>query len=228
MKKYELHAHTSECDLYSQVSGKEHVRRLYEKGYSGMVITDHYFCHFNDWFFEELCGKTKEEIIKRRLKGYYAAREEGEKIGFTVLPGAEVRFDGQINDYLIYGADEEFFYKAPYLNELSGLEELKSILPDDIVIVQAHPFRNKMTVCDPSHLFGIEVYNGVTEDYRNEMALGFASHYGKAFTSGSDTHGHDAVGRGGIATERDIKTPKQLAEVLKSGQYSLIKKGEIV
>ena len=91
MYKYELHAHTSECDLAARLSARDLVRLYKEKGYDGMVITDHYFKTFFDWFENELSGLTHEETVRRWLKGYYTAREEGERIGFTVLPGAEVR-----------------------------------------------------------------------------------------------------------------------------------------
>ena len=48
MNKYELHAHTSECDLVAKLSGAELVRAYADRGYSGMVITDHYFSIFFD------------------------------------------------------------------------------------------------------------------------------------------------------------------------------------
>ncbi|MBR5552468.1 MAG: PHP domain-containing protein [Clostridia bacterium] len=227
MGKFELHVHTRECDLYAVSHAADIVKLYHDAGYEGLVITDHYFEFFSDWFADELVGLSARDIAKRRLKGYYEAKNEGEKLGFTVLAGAEVRFDGTINDYLVYGADEEFFLSCPVLNELKNLDELKSVLPSDALIVQAHPFRNKMTVCDPTPLFGIEVYNGGTEPFRNEMAEIFASHYEKAMTSGSDFHSPAALGRGGIFCEKKIKTPKDLVDVLKSGDYRLIKGGKV-
>ena len=173
MPRYELHAHTSECDLAAHATAAELVRLYHAAGYSGMVITDHYFATFYKWFADELEGKTHREIMARRLKGYYEARNEGEKLGFTVLPGAEVRFDKSpygINDFLVFGCDEEFFLTAPRLNELSSLEELKAVLPENACVVLAHPFRVKMTVMDPAPLFGIEAHNGLTEPFRNGMA----------------------------------------------------------
>lgn len=227
MGKFELHVHTAECDKAACCNGADIVRMYKQAGYDGMVVTDHYFWVFYDWFADELEGLSQREIAKRRLLGYYKAKEEGEKIGFCVLPGAEVRFDGTINDYLLFGLDEEFFLSCPVLNRLKNLDELIPLLPEDALVVQAHPFRNKMTVCDPSPLFGIEVYNGGTEDFRNEMAEMFAKHYGKAFTSGSDFHSSGALARGGIYTDEKIERPSDLTRVLKSGNYKIIKKGEI-
>ena len=99
MFRFELHAHTAECDLFAHLSGAELVSAYAEKGYSGMVITDHYFSSFYTWFSDEIEGKPHREIIDRYLKGYRAAKEAGEKRGFTVLPGAEVRIDGDGNSF---------------------------------------------------------------------------------------------------------------------------------
>jgi len=96
------------------------------------------------------------------------------------------------------------------------------VLPANAVIVQAHPFRDNMTVCTPESLFGIEGYNGNTEKFRNEMAKLFAKHYKKAITSGSDFHNMSHLARGGIITQRKIYTSKDLADTLRGGEYSLI------
>jgi predicted metal-dependent phosphoesterase TrpH len=224
MNKYELHAHTAQCDKCARMGGAELVQLYAEAGYNGMVITDHYFSTFYHWFRDDISETDHKSMISRYLKGYYAAREEGEKRGFTVLSGAEVRFDGTINDYLVYGLEEDDFYRLPLLNRLKNLDELVAVLPSHAVVVQAHPFRDDMTVISPEPLFGIEVYNGGTDAFRNELAKLYATHYGKVMTSGSDVHILNSVGKGGIATERDIRCAKDLVDVLSSGDYTLITK----
>ena len=226
MNKYEMHSHTSECDLVAKLSGAELVRRYAEVGYSGIVITDHYFSTFYEWFADELSGADHKKFIDLYLRGYHSAREEGEKLGFTVLSGSEVRFDNVKNDYLVYGLEERDFYELPRLNKLKGVKELIEALPDYAVVVQAHPFRNNMVVKSPKPLFGIEAYNGGTDAFRNEMARIYAEHYGKAMTSGSDIHDINALAKGGIATERKILCSRDLVETLRSGEYSLIRTDE--
>ena len=226
--KYELHVHTKENDIVAHSTGAEIVKMHYENGYSGLVITNHYFDLFYEWFKADLIGKDHKGIIDRWLKGYDSAKNEGEKLGFTVLLGAEVRFSGSENDYLIYGIEPEFLYCAPLLNTLKNLDELKSILPSHAVIVQAHPFRDGMTVHNPKGLFGIETYNGATEMVRNDLADIFATHYDMAKTSGSDYHRPDNFGKGGIATSKKILTNQDLVQTLKSGEYALIKDGKII
>ena len=224
MYRYELHVHTSECDLAASAGGAELVRRYHAAGYDGMVITDHYFSLFYEWFAEELQGLDHRAVMERRLRGYYTARNEGEKLGFTVLPGAEVRFDHSpfgINDFLIYGCDEEFFLTAPRLNELTSLHALNALLPPEACVVLAHPFRVGMTVMEPSDLFGIEAHNGGTESLRNRLAAEFAAEKGLPVTAGSDCHHLDHACRGGIETSEKIRTPRDLSRALRSGAYRL-------
>ena len=223
MYRYELHSHTSECDRDAALSARELVRLYKDSGYDGMVITDHYIERFYTlWFPEDVKGLTHEQQVTRWLRGFRTAREEGEKVGFTVLPGAEVRFDDYPNDYLLYGLHEEFFYTVPRLNELKNVKELLSLMPEGVCVVHAHPFRNGMAVADPTGLFGIEAYNGGTEKFRNEMAHTYAEHYGLAKTSGSDIHSTARLAKGGIETPHKIATPEDLINVLRSGEYSLI------
>lgn len=223
MYKLELHAHTSECDHVAKLGGAELVQKYREAGYHGIVITDHYMSlFFSSWFPDSLSETEHRTKIERYLRGYYAARNEGEKLGFTVLCGAELRFDHCINDYLIYGLEEEDLYRLPFLSTLKDVAALNEILPKNAVVVQAHPFRNSMVVKDPSPLFGIEVYNGGTEAFRNKMAKLFAEHYGKAMTSGSDIHNINALAKGGIITDHRIQTAADLSATLRGGNYSLI------
>ena len=224
MHKYELHTHTFECDRDAYLSARELVRLYKEAGYDGIVITDHYIERFfTRWFPDEVAGLTHEQQVSRWLKGFRTAREEGERIGFTVLPGAEVRFDNHPNDYLIYGLHEAFFYTVPRLNELKNVNELLDLLPQDVCVVHAHPFRNNMVVETPAEgLFGIEVFNGGTDQFRNHLARQFADHYNLAMTSGSDVHSFNRLAKGGIITEHSIQTPEDLIRVLRSGEYSLI------
>ena len=117
-------------------------------------------------------------------------------------------------------------YTLPLLNRLKNLRELLAVLPDRAVVVQAHPFRDNMTVVSPDLLFGVEAHNGRTSPFRNKMARDYAEHYGKVMTSGSDFHKMKDLAKGGIATHRTVTCSAELVELLKSGDYSLIGKQE--
>ena len=228
MNKYDLHIHTKECDKCAELSGSEIVKIYKDAGYDGIVVTDHYFSLFFEWFKDEISMSNHKKIIERYLRGYYSAKNEGEKIGLTVLCGAEVRLDGTINDYLVYGLEEKDFYELPLLNRLKDVKELVYTLPDYSMVVQAHPFRDNMTVCNPELFFGIEGYNGGTEKIRNELAKVYAKHYQKSLTSGSDFHSRHHLAKGGIATMQKIRTSGDLRNVFSSGEYFLIENGQTV
>ena len=84
-----------------------------------------------------------------------------------------------------------------------------------------------MEVAAPSDgLFGMEVFNGGTDPFRNGLARTFAGHYGLAMTSGSDIHDLTRLAMGGIETEKRIRTPEDLVSVLRCGTYSLIENPE--
>ena len=90
-------------------------------------------------------------------------------------------------------------------------------------MVHAHPFRDDMVVETPAEgLFGMEVYNGGTERFRNEIARKYAEHFRLPMTSGSDIHDMTRFAKGGIETEHRIRTPEDLVRVLRSGEYTLI------
>ena len=141
---------------------------------------------------------------------------------FTVLPVAEVLLDGNcINDYLLYGLTEQDFYELPLLNRLSSLEELRNTLPTEVMIVQAHPFRNGMTVIPPDYLDGVEVCNGLTEPVRNKLADEYASAYKLIKTAGSDVHKLEHTIAAGMIFEKGIESPYDLTSQLKSGSCKL-------
>jgi hypothetical protein len=129
----------------------------------------------------------------------------GENLGVAVLLGLELRFDGTINDYLVYGIDESFLYNSPLLNTLT-LDTFLDILPADALVYQAHPFRDGMTVTNPSKLYGVEVYNGGTSADRNAFREALAEKYGLAEISGSDFHSLEHLAKGGVVFESTVRT----------------------
>lgn len=220
--KFELHTHTKENDICVNMTADEIVKAYKGAGYDGIVITNHFFDLSLEWYKDELAGCGHDGIIDYYLKGYKTAKATGDDIGMTVLMGLELRFDGTINDYLVYGVEQDFLYNSPLLNTLN-LDSFLKILPADAIVYQAHPFRNDMSVTDPKKLYGIEVYNGGTNRDRNEMAEVWAEKFKLKKISGSDFHSIHHLARGGVIFEQDVKDCKQLVKELKGERYSLIK-----
>ncbi|HHV97486.1 MAG TPA: PHP domain-containing protein [Clostridiaceae bacterium] len=210
--KYDIHVHTSETSRCGKIEATEVVRLYKEAGYSGIVITDHYY---KDYFDAIASGDWRVKI-ETYLKGYKKALEEGNNVGLTVLPGMEIRFNDYPNDYLVYGIDEQFLIDNPELYNLT-LPEFKNLISDkNILIFQAHPFRKGQTIEYPELLDGVEVYNGnPRHDSQNGVAYKFAKENNLKLISGSDFHQLPDLARGGIIVDKKITTIGELVEVLR-------------
>ena len=214
--KTELHAHTSEVSPCGHVTAPEVADRFIKEGYSSLVITNHY----SAYIINNLTGTWREKM-DYYMHPYYLMREHaGDRL--HVILGCELRFEGNINDYLIYGITEEFLRENPDLHKMS----LRSFAPlareNGFLVVQAHPFRNGIEIVSPELLDGMETFNGTpTYDGRNLIADAWAKRYNLLRTSGSDFHNPDQFGTGGILTSAAIRTGEELVAVLKSGDYTL-------
>ena len=221
--RFEMHIHTGDSNApVANIPAAKLVELYHEKGYDGMVFTDHFSEEAMDWLSPETQGFSHEQIIDRWLKSYRSAKEAGDRLGMKIFLGMELRFTDTINDYLVYGITEEFLKEHPPLHLLS-LDELNRIKTDDMLIYQAHPFRNRMVVGAPDKLFGVEVYNGATEYKRNLTADLWSEMYGLHKISGSDCHQLPQLAKAGLDFIDEIHTYQDLINALKQDRYTLIR-----
>ncbi|MBR6729124.1 MAG: PHP domain-containing protein [Clostridia bacterium] len=214
--KTELHCHTIESSICGKVEAKEVVKAYIEAGYSTLVITDHYG--------ERHIGRHGEvDEVEHFLQGYRAAKQAaGGKI--NIILGMEISLaQHSFNDYLIYGDVEAALSAHPDLYQFDLPEFCDFAHKNNLVVYQAHPFRNKITVVDPAPLDGIEVFNShPRHDSRNNIASDWAAHFKKRAIAGSDAHQMPDIARSGIIAETEITNEKELLSVLKKEAYSLI------
>ncbi len=215
--KYELHCHTGCVSRCGRVEPEKIVSLYKEKGYSGIVVTDHY----SPMTFKVSKLACPQKEINFYLEGYRRmAKAAGND--FTVLLGMELRHYFTANDYLIYGVDEKFLYNAG--NLLNAREkQVKSLcVKNSFLVFQAHPFRPGIRRCNPDYIDGIEVYNGKTSKKMNEKAYRWAKNENKLMISGSDFHTEKNLARGGIITDEPIKSNGDLLRILKTRNYEMI------
>lgn len=218
MKKYlyDLHIHTSESSGCGETCAADIVARYKGLGYDGIVITDHVGASAL-----RNRGETYDEKITNVLKGYRAAKALEDE-NFTVILGMELRFLENDNDYLIYGIDEEFMRRVN-LTEFEKPEDFVAVAKENnLAFFQAHPFRDGMTVLNPTILDGIEVYNGHGgHDSRNDIALCWAKKFGVRMISGSDFHYVSKAEPGGVYFEERHMDSKAVAKALLENRYTL-------
>lgn len=220
--RYELHCHTSEVSRCGTVSGADAARMYKEAGYDGLVITDHY----SPMTFSPLTVMRPQTAADFYMSGYRSALTQADE-NFTVLLGMELRYYATANDYLVFGVTEDFLKNSGNLMAMYPRRFYKKTHESGLIVVQAHPFREMMIRTNPKYLDGCEVYNGKQKSSSESANAERWSEENnmQVRTSGSDFHREKNLAMGGIETDRPIKNNAQLLQVLKSGEFSLIKNG---
>lgn len=225
MKKFyktELHAHTNPVSGCSDIDPKDLVLIYKENGYDSVAVTNHFIA-------DRLQGENGQEKVKWYLEDYYKCAEEGALIGLNVILGAEIRFTENNNDYLIFGICPEdlidIYKLLPY-----GIDNFyREYKNEKNIIIQAHPFRDKMEEVKPESLDGIEAFN-VHPNHNSR--IGVAAKYARdnklIAICGSDFHHYGQECLCGILTKKPLKDSYDVAKALKSGKYNMTIGGYMV
>ena len=216
--KYETHMHTSQASGCGQVDGAMQARIYKKLGYTGVVVTDHFF-NGNTCVPADL---PWEERVARYCDGYRAVKEEGDKIGLQVFFGMETNYHGM--EFLLYGLSEEWLKAHPDMLSWSVEKQYEMVKEAGGLVVQAHPFREAPYIHTmiqyPHAVDAMEGYNGLnanrTSEF-NERAVAYCKERGITMTGGSDAHAEVTL-RGGVVF------PEKWSDI---GDFiSAVKKGE--
>lgn len=226
MYKIETHLHTRYGSGCGKMNEHQIVSGYIAAGYHGLIVTDHYN-RDTRWYPRRYPGLPGTDLYGF-LEGYYRVREEGECRGLKVYKGAEIRFDGSLNDYLLIGYSDDLLREPEEVFKM-GLESFCALAwKDGAILIQAHPCRSScQPPCKPvpgRWLDGVEIFNGNPRaDNHNEDAAAFArSMEHLILMSGSDCHQPEDIGLGGIFTGRLPGDERELVRLLKQRKYTLI------
>ena len=221
--KYEMHMHTCPCSG-GGVDIREHIDALIKKGYSGAVVTNHFYNGDNridrslPW----------AEFVDFYRQDYLLGLQYAQKLDFDLLFGLEEHIsDGR--ELLIYGITPDFLDLHPELKMASAEVYASVVHAAGGVLYQAHPYRAKSYINKPFpfeclHLLdGIEVCNAGNLPEWDEKAKALADELGLATIAGSDAHSSENAGRAGIAARERIRNNEALVRILKSGAYTIFR-----
>ncbi len=219
-----MHIHTLKCSACSVMTAEELCHALYEGGFKGCVITNH-FINGNSTADRSLSWK---EIVKLYEEDYMELCEFAKQYDLDILFGIEEQVGGGL-EILVYGITPEFLYSHPELRK-ADIKTWRNLVNDNNgLIIQSHPFRKRDYIKNPmvlSDIDGIEVYNHCNMIEENLKAEEWAKkHSEMILISGADAHRNKdgLCSKGGIETDIRIKDNDTLISVLKSGNYSLLK-----
>jgi hypothetical protein len=210
------------------IKPEEIVDHFVSEGYSTLVLTNHLSRFtYKSKAKGDLSSWTWDEKINYYLNGYYDLCRAAEG-RLCVLLGVELRSNVDENDYLIYGVEEDFLRTSYDLIDRKIADISAMTHERGYLLFGAHPFRNNMRVTTPTLLDGIEVFNGnVKHDSRNDIARLWAEKFSLIAISGSDFHHlSDGLPTGGIITDSPITSNAELLDILRSGNYELIRNND--
>jgi hypothetical protein len=223
---YETHLHTEEASACAILSGAEQARLYKEAGYTGIIVTDHFF-NGNSCISKELPWGERIDLFCR---GYEEAKAEGDRIGLSVFFGWESTYDTQ--DFLIYGLDKEWLKGHPEMLSWSVEEQYKYVHADGGYVVQAHPFRirpyiKKIRVY-PNSVDAVEVINvGNCNAEYDRQAEAYAKVHQLPGLAGTDNHGRESW-NSGVAFDTRVNSIEEFLGIIKSGNYQLIRPKETI
>lgn len=227
MYKYEMHLHTRRCSACACATGEEMVISAKQKGYTGIVLTNHFY-RGNTAIDRQI---PWEDFVKEYQYDYLETKEAGEKHDIEVLFGIEEGYGGG-KEVLIYGIQPEKLIETPNFIRMDIAEISAFVRENDGFIACAHPFRDRDYISEPHKIPDItlfdaaESYNACNTPEDNEMAEQLCKRTGLPRISGGDVHIAGRLGKAGVAFYDRITNDRQLVAALKAGRYKLIIDGE--
>ncbi|NLK75513.1 MAG: histidinol-phosphatase [Clostridiales bacterium] len=220
MYRYETHLHTNEASACAICSGAEHVRNYKAAGYTGIIVTDHFFNGNSSVPWD----MPWEERVDMLCSGYEKAKEEGDRIGLSVFFGWEANFSG--TEFLIYGLDKQWLKSHPEILSWSIEEQYHNIHKDGGFIVHAHPFRIRSYIKEvrlfPEYVDAVEGINlGNRNDEFDSQALAYARRHNLPVTAGTDAHGYEAK-HSGMIFKHKLEDIHDFINSIKEGNYGLL------
>jgi predicted metal-dependent phosphoesterase TrpH len=185
---YETHLHTVIASACGVSRGRDYIRRYIDAGFSGIIVTDHFF-RGNTAISRRLPWR---KWVNRFCRGYEETREAGERLGLDVFFGWEETFDG-CDDYLVYGLDKAWLLDHPESRSWSRGEQFRAVNHYGGCVVQAHPFRERhyisRIILSSGCVNAVEAANaGNGERSYDALAARYADKLGLPKTAGSDIH----------------------------------------
>lgn len=221
MYRIETHLHTAYGSRCGWLGATALLHAYAAAGYDAICVTEHYSRTGFDYADIDLT--TPGSKTEAFLLGCRRLQRDAKKYGILIYEGAELRFDGSDNDYLLYGFPHDLLADPDKIIR----EGLAAFAPKcreaGALLIQAHPYRKTCTPAPPEYIEGIEVLNcNPRHESNNDLAYAYAQAHGLLMTAGSDCHRPGDEGITGIVSEVLPQDGFAFAALLRSGNYTLI------
>lgn len=211
--RYETHMHTSEVSLCGLSSAAEMVEAYIAAGYTGMVVTDH--------FFNGNCAVPRTlpwaERVEQLCRGYELAKAAVQGRRFHVFFGWE--YNHHCTEFLTYGLDKAYLLAHPDILQWEVTDYIRRVQEAGGFVSQAHPYRQRDYMdrirLFPKQVDAVEVYNATDPAAWNDMAKRYADMANLPYTAGSDAHQADIGPITGLAFDEELTTIADLVAAMR-------------
>ena len=221
---YETHMHTKEGSSCGVSRGREYIQKYLDLGYTGIIITDH--------FYNGNCAADRNlswnKWVHEFCKGFEHARDEGERRGLDVFFAWEESFNG--DDYLIYGLSKEWLLSHPEVCDWTRQEQFEEVRRYGGCVVQAHPFRLnyyiKQVHLYPELVDAVEAANSGNKQSFDALAWEYANKHKIPVTAGSDIHYAGDIRPNtvfGVCLDKKMETIADYVSAIKNNTISQLK-----
>lgn len=219
---YETHLHTSQASACARNTGAEMARACYEAGYTGIMVTDHFF------YGNSCVDKTLswQDWVEAFCAGYEDARAEGARLGLQVFFGWEACYQG--TEFLIYGLDKAWLLAHPEIKDITIGEQYRLVHASGGLVVHCHPYRDEAYIPKirifPEYVDAVEGVNATHSCIKSRShnkpefdarAREYAEQYGLPMTAGSDVHSTDLL-FGGMALQKKLDDVQAYVHLMKA------------
>lgn len=202
--KLDMHCHVAEGSLDSKVGVDEYISILKEKGFQGMLITDHDTYNGYRYWKKNLKGKKHTD--------------------FVVLKGIE--YDTKDAGHIIVIMPEMVKMRLLEVKGLSAAALIDFVHRHGGICGPAHPCGEKYLSYTNTKRFYkspelikrfdfVEGFNACEPVKSNEGAMWLSEKYNKPVTGGSDAHKPDCVGRGYAILPEDVTCETELIQLIR-------------
>lgn len=212
---YETHLHTKEASACSGTPAQDYIEYMMGLGYSGMIVTDHFF-NGNSSVPRDL---PWEKRVEQYCSGYEHARIAAQGKDFNVMFGMEYNFQG--DEYLLYGVDKAWLLSHPDIMDKTRSQVHDLVNEAGGIMIQAHPYRERGYLnairLSPECVDGVEAFNAGNPDYQNAWGYRYAKEHGFKTTGGSDVHYTSQDDMGGTSFPYKIESIEDFVRAFKAG-----------
>lgn len=214
--RYETHCHTALGSNCGRFAPDELVEYYRQKGYDGVIITD----HMSKGNFPQ--DMSWEDRVAKVTSGYNAVKKYAERYDdFDVFFAWEYTYITA--DILTYGLDASWLLSHGDILDMPPQNYLDLVKSEGALRIHAHPFRNRsyinMQILFPDRVDGIEVVNASHPIDTNfdELAKSYAEINGLPKSAGSDAHG-PAPRLSGLEFDRRLSSIEDFISSFNSGE----------